>query len=111
MEYVAGYMNGHDVSARGLGFFKSWVNNGCGENEMFARRWLVTPANSRDSRNLAVKFRLNGKPMQNSSNGELIFGIDGSIAYISQIATLDRRPDFHLHAARGSGMARKPPVF
>jgi 2-keto-4-pentenoate hydratase/2-oxohepta-3-ene-1,7-dioic acid hydratase in catechol pathway len=114
LRYVAGYMNGNDVSAR------DWQLNKPGKQWLLGKTpdtfaptgpYLVTADEAGDSRSLAIALRLNGQTMQNSSTKELIFGIDELIAYVSQIVTLEPGDLLFTGTPPGVGMARKPPVF
>ena len=114
LKYVAGYMNGNDVSSR------DWQINKPGKQWLLGKTpdtfaptgpWLVTADEVPDSRNLAIALRLNGKTMQNSSTRELIFGVDELIAYISQLVALDPGDLIFTGTPPGVGMARKPPVW
>lgn len=113
-KYVAGYMNGNDVSARDWQLQKpgkQWLLGKTPDTFAPTGPWLVTADEVSDSGNLSVKLRLNGNTMQNSSTRELIFGIDELIAYVSQIVTLEPGDLIFTGTPPGVGMARKPPVF
>jgi 2-keto-4-pentenoate hydratase/2-oxohepta-3-ene-1,7-dioic acid hydratase in catechol pathway len=113
-DYVAGYMNGHDVSARDWQLQKpgkQWLLGKTPDTFAPTGPWLVTADEVPDSRNLGIKLRLNGNTMQNSSTRELIFGVDELIAYVSQITTLEPGDLIFTGTPPGVGMARKPPVF
>jgi 2-keto-4-pentenoate hydratase/2-oxohepta-3-ene-1,7-dioic acid hydratase in catechol pathway len=114
LKYVAGYMNGNDVSSR------DWQINKPGKQWLLGKTpdtfaptgpWLVSADEVPDSRNLAIALRLNGKTMQNSSTRELIFGVDELIAYVSQLVALDPGDLIFTGTPPGVGMARKPPVW
>ena len=114
LEHVAGYMNGNDVSARDWQLHKpgkQWLLGKTPDTFAPTGPWLVTSDEIADSKNLAVRFRLNGQTMQNSSTRELIFGVDELIAYISQLVTLEPGDLIFTGTPPGVGMARKPPVF
>jgi 2-keto-4-pentenoate hydratase/2-oxohepta-3-ene-1,7-dioic acid hydratase in catechol pathway len=114
MEFVAGYTNGNDVSAR------DWQLNKPGKQWLLGKTpdtfaptgpYLVTTDEISNPRNLSIQLRLNGQTMQNSSTRELIFGVDELIAYVSQIATLEPGDLIFTGTPPGVGMARKPPVL
>ncbi|HEY3966058.1 MAG TPA: fumarylacetoacetate hydrolase family protein [Planctomycetaceae bacterium] len=114
LQHVAGYMNGHDVSARDWQLQKpgkQWLLGKSPDTFAPTGPWLVTADEVPDSRNLAIKFRLNGETMQNSSTRELIFGVDELIAYISQLVALEPGDLIFTGTPPGVGAARKPPVF
>lgn len=114
LEYVAGYTNGNDVSARDWQLHKpgkQWLLGKTPDTFAPIGPWLVTSDEIADSKDLAVRLRLNGQMMQNSSTRELIFGVDELIAYISQLVTLEPGDLIFTGTPPGVGMARKPPVF
>jgi 2-keto-4-pentenoate hydratase/2-oxohepta-3-ene-1,7-dioic acid hydratase in catechol pathway len=114
LKYVAGYMNGNDVSAR------DWQLNKPGKQWLMGKTpdgfaptgpWLVTADEVADPGQLAISLTLNGQTMQNSSTKELIFNIPQLIAYLTQIVTLKPGDLIFTGTPPGVGMARKPPVF
>jgi 2-keto-4-pentenoate hydratase/2-oxohepta-3-ene-1,7-dioic acid hydratase in catechol pathway len=114
LKYVAGYMNGNDVSAR------DWQLNKPGKQWLMGKTpdgfaptgpWLVTADEVADPGQLAISLTLNGQTMQNSSTKELIFNIPQLIAYLTQIVTLKPGDLVFTGTPPGVGMARKPPVF
>ncbi|WZO98317.1 fumarylacetoacetate hydrolase family protein [Isosphaeraceae bacterium EP7] len=114
MDYVAGYMVGHDVSAR------DWQLNKPGKQWMAGKTFdtfapvgpaLVTADEVPDPHALGIRLRLNGKTMQDSSTDQLIFKVDEVVAYLSQIMTLEPGDLIFTGTPPGVGMARKPPVW
>lgn len=113
-EYVAGYMNGHDVSAR------DWQINRPGKQWLLGKTpdtfapigpWLVTADEIGDPHQLAVQLRLNGQTMQSGNTQSFIFGIDTLIAHVSQLVTLEPGDVIFTGTPPGVGMGRKPPVW
>lgn len=85
-DYVAGYMNGHDVSAR------DWQKGRPGGQWLLGKTpdtfaptgpYLVTSEEVDDPENLPVKLWLNGELMQDGNTSEFIFGV-GHSSNISQ---------------------------
>jgi len=114
MEFVAGYTVGHDVSAR------DWQLKKDGKQWMVGKTFdtfapvgpvLVTTDEVPDPRNLAIRLRLNGQTMQDSSTKQLIFGIEDLVAYLSQVFTLEAGDLIFTGTPPGVGMARKPPIY
>ena len=114
LEHVAGYCPGHDVSAR------DWQLNKPGKQWLLGKTFdtfapygptLTTPDEVGDPNNLAIRLRLNGQTLQDSSTTQLIFKIDELIAYISQVCTLTPGDVIFTGTPPGVGMARKPPIF
>lgn len=113
-QYIAGYMNGNDVSAR------DWQLNKPGKQWLMGKTpdtfaptgpWLVTSDEVADPGALRIQLRLNGQTMQDSNTRELIFGVDELVAYLSQLITLEPGDLIFTGTPPGVGMARKPPVF
>src|SRR6185437_1325365 len=114
MEYIAGYTNGHDVSAR------DWQLDKPGKQWMAGKTFdtfapigpaVVTADEIPDPHALGIRLRLNGQTMQDSSTSQLIFRVDELIAYISQVVTLEPGDLIFTGTPPGVGMARKPPVW
>lgn len=112
--YVAGYMNGNDVSARDWQLQKpgkQWLMGKTPDTFAPTGPWIVTRDEVPDPAKLPIMLRLNGALMQNSSTAELIFGVDEVIAYMSQLITFEPGDLIFTGTPPGVGMARKPPVF
>jgi 2-keto-4-pentenoate hydratase/2-oxohepta-3-ene-1,7-dioic acid hydratase in catechol pathway len=114
MEYVAGYTIGHDVSARDWQLKKEGKQWMAGKTfDTFAPTGpvLVTRDEVADPHNLAIRLRLNGQVMQNSSTKQLIFGVGALLAYLSQVFTLEPGDLIFTGTPPGVGFVKKPPVF
>lgn len=113
-EYVAGYTVGHDVSAR------DWQLKKDGKQWMIGKTFdtfapigphLVTADEVPDPLKLRIQLRLNGKTMQDSNTSQMIFGVGETLAYLSQVFTLQPGDLIFTGTPPGVGFARKPPVF
>lgn len=114
MEHVAGYTIGHDVSARDWQIKKDGKQWLLGKSfDTFAPMGpaLVTADEVADPHNLGIRFRLNGRTMQDSNTRQMIFKTQDLIAYISQVCTLLPGDLIFTGTPPGVGVARKPPVF
>ncbi len=114
MDHVAGYMVGHDVSARDWQLRKPGKQWLAGKSfDTFAPTGpdLVTADEVPDPHDLGIRLHLNGKTMQDSSTAQLIFRIDAVIAYLSQICTLEPGDLIFTGTPPGVGMAQNPPVW
>jgi len=114
LDYVAGYMCGHDVSARDWQKHKPQGQWLCGKSfDSFAPTgpYLVTTDEIPDPHNLNIRFRLNGTEMQNSSTSQFIFNVNQLLAYLSQVCTLKPGDLLFTGTPPGVGAARKPRVF
>ena len=97
MEYVLGYCNVNDVSAR--------------ETFCPAGPFLATADEVADPHALRVQFRMNGETLQDSSTDQLIFGIPELIAHLSGFITLEPGDLISTGTPPGVGFARKPPIY
>jgi 2-keto-4-pentenoate hydratase/2-oxohepta-3-ene-1,7-dioic acid hydratase in catechol pathway len=112
--YVAGYMNGNDVSARDWQIGRpggQWLLGKTPDTFAPTGPWMVTADEIADPEQLGISLRLNGETMQSSTTKELIFGIDELIAHLSKLITLEPGDLIFTGTPPGVGMARKPPVF
>ena len=114
MSHVAGYMCGHDVSAR------DWQKHKPGGQWLLGKSFdsfaptgphLVTADEVPDPHNLPIQMRINGAVMQDSTTAQLIFRIDQLVSYLSQVCTLKAGDLIFTGTPPGVGAARKPPVF
>jgi 2-keto-4-pentenoate hydratase/2-oxohepta-3-ene-1,7-dioic acid hydratase in catechol pathway len=114
MEHVAGYAVGHDVSARDWQLRKpggQWMSGKTFDTFAPVGPYLVTADEVPDPHALGIRLRLNGRLMQDSSTSQLIFRVPETIAYLSQIMTLEPGDLIFTGTPPGVGMARKPPVW
>ena len=114
MKHVAGYMIGHDVSAR------DWQLKKDGKQWMVGKTFdtfaptgpvLVTADEIPDPHKLRIRLRLNGQTMQDSSTSQMIFNVPTTLAHLSQIFPLEPGDLIFTGTPPGVGSARKPPVF
>jgi len=109
-EYVFGYMNCNDVSARDFQMAVSqWT---MGKNfDTFAPMgpWLVSADEIDDPHNLNISLTLDGETMQNSNTRELIFKIPETVEFLSSVMTLEPGDVVLTGTPAGVGFSRKPP--
>jgi 2-keto-4-pentenoate hydratase/2-oxohepta-3-ene-1,7-dioic acid hydratase in catechol pathway len=109
-DYVFGYMNCNDVSARDYQMSVSqWT---MGKNfDTFAPMgpYLVSADEIEDPHNLNVSLTLNGETMQSSNTRELIFKIPETVAFLSSVMTLEPGDVVLTGTPSGVGFSRKPP--
>jgi 2-keto-4-pentenoate hydratase/2-oxohepta-3-ene-1,7-dioic acid hydratase in catechol pathway len=112
--YVAGYTVGHDVSAR------DWQLKKEGKQWMVGKTFdtfapvgpvLVTADEVPDPHRLPIRLRLNGQTMQDGNTAKMIFSVGATLAYLSQVFTLEPGDLIFTGTPPGVGFARKPPVF
>jgi 2-keto-4-pentenoate hydratase/2-oxohepta-3-ene-1,7-dioic acid hydratase in catechol pathway len=109
-DYVFGYMNCNDVSARDFQMAVSqWT---MGKNfDTFAPMgpWIVSADEIEDPHNLNISLTLDGEIMQNSNTRELIFKIPETIEFLSSVMTLEPGDVILTGTPAGVGFSRKPP--
>ena len=113
-EYVAGYMNGHDVSARDWQIGRpggQWLMGKTPDTFAPTGPWIVTSDEVSDPETLSVKLWLNGELMQDGNTREFIFGVNTLLAHLTQLVTLEPGDVIFTGTPPGVGAARKPPVF
>ena len=112
--YVAGYCNGQDVSAR------DWQKGRPGGQWLLGKGpdtfapigpWIVTSDSVPDPHALSIQLRLNGETMQTGNTSDFIFGIDEVIAHVSQLITLRPGDLIFTGTPPGVGMGRTPQVW
>jgi 2-keto-4-pentenoate hydratase/2-oxohepta-3-ene-1,7-dioic acid hydratase in catechol pathway len=111
-DYVFGYTVANDVSARDLQFLDSQF--------MFGKALdtfcplgpvIVTRDEIDDPQDLKLRCSVNGKLYQDSSTGEMIFGVAELLAYISRGITLEPGDVILTGTPAGVGFTHKPPVY
>jgi 2-keto-4-pentenoate hydratase/2-oxohepta-3-ene-1,7-dioic acid hydratase in catechol pathway len=112
-DYILGYMNCNDVSARDLQNEKGdqWIMGKSLDTFGPLGPYLVTKDEVPEPNNLSIKCMLNGKAMQDSNTREMIFKIPYLISYLSRGLTLLPGDVITTGTPDGVGAARKPPVF
>ena len=113
-QYIAGYMNGHDVSARDWQIGRpggQWLLGKTADTFAPTGPYLVTADEINDANNLPIKLTLNGEVLQNSNTDKFIFTIEEVIQFVSQFMTLEPGDIIFTGTPPGVGMARKPPVY
>jgi 2-keto-4-pentenoate hydratase/2-oxohepta-3-ene-1,7-dioic acid hydratase in catechol pathway len=112
-DYIFGYLNCHDVSARDLQQERGdqWIMGKSLDTFCPLGPYLVTKDEIADPNNLSIKCLVNGKAMQDSNTREMIFKIPYLIAYLSRGLTLLPGDVITTGTPDGVGGARKPPVF
>ena len=112
LEYVLGYTNFNDVSARDFQFADGqWQRGKSCDTFAPMGEFIATRDEIRDPDNLRIQFRLNGQTLQDSNTRELIFKIPALIEFLSASITLEVGDVIATGTPPGVGFARKPPVF
>jgi 2-keto-4-pentenoate hydratase/2-oxohepta-3-ene-1,7-dioic acid hydratase in catechol pathway len=110
--HIAGYSVYNDASVREWQFHAKQIASGKNfESTGGFGPWLVTADEIEPGRVLKLETRLNGKTVQSSDTGQLIFSIPKLIAYASTIFTLAPGDVFVTGTPSGVGWSKKPPQF
>ncbi len=111
-DYVLGYVNFNDVSARDFQFSDGQWQRGksCDTFAPFGPA-IVTTDEVPDPHALSIRLRLNGKTMQDSSTKQMIFGVPELVMFLSEAFTLEPGDVIATGTPPGVGFARKPPVW
>ena len=112
-DYIAGYMNCNDVSARDLQFREGdqWLRGKCLDTFCPLGPYLVTRDEIEDPHRLSIRCRVNNEVMQDSSTAEMIYRIPYLIEYLSEAFTLEPGDVIATGTPHGVGAFRKPPVW
>lgn len=111
-EYVFGYMNMNDVSARDFQMATSqWMIGKTFDTFAPMGPYLVTADEVADPHNLNISLSVNDEVLQNSNTRELIFRIPELIAYLSSVFTLEPGDVISTGTPSGVGFSFKPPKW
>lgn len=109
-EYVFGYTNFNDVSARDFQMRTSqWMIGKTFDTFAPMGPAIVTADEVSDPHNLSISTTINGELLQSSNTNDLIFKIPEIIAYLSSVVTLEPGDVVATGTPSGVGFARKPP--
>lgn len=112
MDHVAGYSALNDASVRDWQFHTRQIAPGKNFRATASLGpWMVTADAFPDPNNVAVKARLNGETLQDSSSKYMIHKIPKMIAYISTILDLQPGDIIATGTPSGVGFSRRPPIF
>ncbi len=111
-DYIAGYMNANDVSARDLQFGdRQWVRGKSLDTFCPTGPYLLTKDEVADPHALSIRSILNGTVMQDSNTSNLIFTIPFLIAFASRAFTLLPGDILLTGTPPGVGVFRNPKVL
>jgi 5-carboxymethyl-2-hydroxymuconate isomerase len=90
LDYVFGYTVGNDVSARDVQFSESqWTRGKSLDTFCPIGPVVVTPDEIPDPQALALRTRVNGELMQDSSTAQMLFGVAELLAFCSRNFTFE----------------------
>jgi len=112
-DYIAGYTNCNDVSARDLQFAPGdqWLRGKCLDTFCPLGPYLVTRDEITDPGNLSIRCLVNGTALQDSSTSEMIYKIPYLIEYLSEAFTLLPGDVIATGTPHGVGAFRKQPIW
>jgi 2-keto-4-pentenoate hydratase/2-oxohepta-3-ene-1,7-dioic acid hydratase in catechol pathway len=112
LETVAGYICVNDVSARNLQFSDGqWTRGKSPDTFCPVGPRLVPRDEIADPQALPIRAVLNGETVQESTTGNMIFGVADVIAYITRTITLEPGDLIATGTPAGVGAFRDPPLF
>jgi 2-keto-4-pentenoate hydratase/2-oxohepta-3-ene-1,7-dioic acid hydratase in catechol pathway len=111
LNYVAGYMVINDVSARDLQMRTGqWLSGKTLDTFAPCGPALVV-GEIDDPQALRIVTRVNGRTLQDGQTADMIFPVSVTIAYISQLLTLQPGDILATGTPEGVGFKRNPPIF
>jgi 2-keto-4-pentenoate hydratase/2-oxohepta-3-ene-1,7-dioic acid hydratase in catechol pathway len=112
LDYVWGYTNINDVSARDFQFITSqWAAGKIADTFAPVGPYIADRSEIADPHVLDLKLWVNGNLMQNGNTKTFIFDVRYLVSYLSGIMTLGPGDLIATGTPPGVGFARKPPVF
>jgi 2-keto-4-pentenoate hydratase/2-oxohepta-3-ene-1,7-dioic acid hydratase in catechol pathway len=108
---VEGYTCANDVSARDLQFKDGqWLRGKGFDSFCPVLPQIVSVDELGEAADLRIVQRVNGEALQDSSTGDLIFGVRAIVAHASTVFTLEPGDLILTGTPAGVGIFRKPPV-
>jgi 2,4-didehydro-3-deoxy-L-rhamnonate hydrolase len=112
LEAVAGYICVNDVSARDLQFADGqWTRGKSPDTFCPVGPALVPRDQIADPQALGIRAILNGETVQESTTGNMVFGVAEIIEYVTRTITLEPGDLIATGTPAGVGAFRKPPLF
>jgi 2,4-diketo-3-deoxy-L-fuconate hydrolase len=113
LEYVFGYTNSNDVSARDLQFSEGgqWTRSKSIDTFCPTGPYVATRDEVPDPQNLYIRAILNGEVVQDGTTSKMIFSVAELVSFISQGMTLEPGDIIITGTPPGVGMARDPQLW
>jgi acylpyruvate hydrolase len=112
LDHVVGVMVLNDVSARDLQLADNlWTGGKAIDTFAPCGPALVTLDEIDDIQGLPVRTRVNGQTVQDGNTADMIFGVAETIAFLSQIMTLEPGDIIATGTPAGVGNSRTPQLF
>lgn len=112
-DYIAGYMLHNDYSERAYQLERGgqWVKGKSCNSFAPLGPYFVTPDELPNVNNLRMWLKVNGKIMQESNTGQMIFDVPFIIHYLSQFMTLLPGDIISTGTPHGVGLGFTPPIY
>ena len=113
LEYVFGYTNSNDVSARDLQFSEGgqWTRSKSIDTFCPTGPYTATRDEVPDPQNLYIRAILNGEVVQDGTTSKMIFSVAELVSFLSQGMTLEPGDIIITGTPPGVGMAREPQLW
>ncbi|MFI4861149.1 MAG: fumarylacetoacetate hydrolase family protein [Phycisphaerales bacterium JB063] len=113
MQHVAGYLLHNDYSERAFQLERAgqWVKGKSCDTFAPLGPYLATSDTVADPHNLRLWLKVNGRPMQDGTTADMIFGIPKLISHLSAFMTLEPGDIISTGTPAGVGLGLKPPVY
>lgn len=112
LDYVLGYCNSNDVSARELqGLTSQWLLGKSLDKFLPLGPYLVTTDQAPDPQNWPVRCWLNGELRQDSNTADMIFSVRQLVSFISKYMTLEPGDIITTGTPEGVILGRSPRVW
>ncbi|KAF5009241.1 hypothetical protein FDECE_4534 [Fusarium decemcellulare] len=118
LDHIAGYLASNDVSARAwqrdpkkAGGVPQWCFSKGFDKFAPLGPLLVSPAVVGNASNLTLRTTVNGEERQNTDTGDLLFGVEEIVSFISQGTTLEAGTVVLTGTPSGVAMGMKEPKY
>jgi 2-keto-4-pentenoate hydratase/2-oxohepta-3-ene-1,7-dioic acid hydratase in catechol pathway len=113
LDYVFGYTNANDVSARDLQFSEGgqWTRSKSIDTFLPLGPYVATRDEIPDPQNLFIRAILNGETVQDGTTSRMIFFVAELVSFLSQGMTLEPGDVIITGTPPGVGMARDPQLW
>jgi 2,4-diketo-3-deoxy-L-fuconate hydrolase len=113
LDYVFGYANSNDVSARDLQFSEGgqWTRSKSIDTFLPLGPYVVTRDEIPDPQDLYIRAILNGETVQDGTTSKMIFSVAELVSFLSRGMTLEPGDVIITGTPPGVGMARDPQLW
>jgi len=113
LRHVAGYCLIHDFTERSYQMERSgqWTKGKSFPGFAPLGPWLVTRDELGAADNLGIWLEVNGQRRQQSTTGNLVFGVAALVSYLSRFYRLEPGDVIATGTPAGVGLGHRPPIF